>query len=158
MTDTSLTPEQVCDEIIAAFRDVPRPSIYARNGIRKGDYEWGRLEYLRGQSWGEIGSDLKFLVLHSSDDFFWMTPECLYYYLPGYLLGVIRHKRVFVDPIADSLLSILNPGEWDIVWDEFCSHLLRVLTRAQKRAIADWLKLELDHQMSSFPDLSDGAG
>src|SRR5260370_13838690 len=102
----SVDAKAVCDEIAAYFRDVPRPDRCPRFDIY--DDEAERLDYLIDKTWLDIASDLKYLTLHTFGEFIYMTEECFFYFFPGYLLGVINHKRVFLERVAESILEVLS--------------------------------------------------
>jgi hypothetical protein len=141
----------VCDEIVAAFGDVPRPDLYIRFSPYEDEAE--RLHYLVGKTWIDIARDLKYLVLHSSDDFFYMTDECFLYFFPGYLLGVVNHKFVFVDGLAYSLLEVLSPHYREEEVKERALYLSARLTPCQKKAVAHWIQLELERDRERRPEV-----
>jgi hypothetical protein len=153
----SLDPQAVCEEIAAAFRDVPRPERYY-DRAEEGDEESGpgedeakRLDYLVDKTWQDIAGDLKYLVLHEADDFLWMTEECFFYFFPAYLLATVNHNFIFVDGLTYGLLGVLTPIEI-VSWPErHFSYLSPRLTPMQKRAVAHWLQLQLERDRERSP-------
>jgi hypothetical protein len=147
----ALDPKALCEEIAAAFQDLPRPDLYIRFSPHEDEAE--RLHYLEDKTWLDIASDLKYLVLHSADDFFWMTDECFFYFFPGYLLGTVNHKFVFVDHLTDSILEVLSPEERSKEETERILYLSARLTPIQKKAVAHWLQLQLDRDRERRPEV-----
>src|SRR5437763_17065644 len=108
----SVHAKTVSAEIVAAFRDVPRPDRYVPEDYVAYD-ELENFDYLSDKTWLEIAGNLKYLARHITEQFYYVTEECLLYFLPGYLLGVVNHERVFIEGIARSLMGILSPHERD---------------------------------------------
>jgi hypothetical protein len=111
------------------------------------------LDYLKNKTWSDIASDPKYLALHASDEFFNMTEECFLYFLPGYLLGVVNHKYVFVDRLADSLLEILSARERSESGERLFFYLLDKLTPTQKYTVAHWIQLQLEQDRERRPEV-----
>jgi hypothetical protein len=142
----------VSAEIVAAFRDVPRPDRYVPEDYVAYD-ELEKFDYLIDKTWLEIAGDLKYLTRHITEQFYYVTEECLLYFLPGYLLGVVNHERVFIEGIARSLMGILSPHEQDEWANERLAYLSARLTPIQKKAVTHWLQLELERDRERSPEL-----
>lgn len=141
--------ELLSQEIALAFRDSKRPLSCTQESIH--GYEAERLNYLLSKTWMEIAGDLTFLTMHSFEEFFYISKECFYYYLPGYLIGVVRHKHVFLATVASSIVQILNPDEGDYECEKLASFLNATLTPNQKKTVAHWLKLEVERESLRLP-------
>jgi hypothetical protein len=151
----SFDAKTVCDEIVAAFQDVPRPDRCAPEDFVAYD-EAEDLDYLIGKTWQDIAGDVKYMTRHCEDQFFYMTRECLFYLFPGYLLGVVNHKPELAKGVVNSLLRLLNPpgrGEWE---GELFLYLSERLTPIQKKAVAHWIKMQLEQDKERNPELYDG--
>jgi hypothetical protein len=141
----------VSDEIVAAFRDVPRPDRCAPEDFVADD-EAEDLDYLSGKTWLDIAADVTYMNRHHEDQFFYMTRECLFYLLPGYLLGVVNHKHELAKGVVNSLLRLLNPNpsvEWQY---ELSLYLAARFNPIQKKAVAHWHQLELERDRERRPE------
>jgi len=151
----SIDAKTVIDEIVAAFRDVPRPDRCVPN-----DYvaygETDALDYLTGKTWLEVASDVGYMFRHAPQQFYFMTRECLFYLLPGYLLGAITHPAESVAGVIPDLVLLLHwtyfgagVGE---AW-ELHAYICDRLTVDQKRAVTHWLELMLERDRERSPEL-----
>lgn len=136
---------EVRNEIEAAFGDAPRPRRCVPPDLI-GTEEGSRLELLAGKAWPGLANDLELLREHWEEDFHHMTLDCFYYFLPGYLLGVVRYPELL--GVTNSMLAILCPagsaGRGFGLEDR--------LSVAQKRAVANWLGLLLYRARLAPPD------
>jgi len=155
LNGVSLDAKTVCEEIVAAFQDIPRPDHCAPEDFIAYD-EADDLEHLTGKTWLEVSADVAYMTRHHEDQFVYMTRECLFYLFPGYLLGVVSYKHEFAKSALNSLLGILNPperGEWA---KELFLYFSERLTPIQKKAVAHWIKLQLERDKDRNPELYDG--
>jgi hypothetical protein len=149
--DANCDAKTVCDEIAAAFRDVPRPNFYIRFDPYPEEAE--RLEYLVDKTWLDIAGDLKYLIYQDGGDFLWMTDECFFYFFPGYLLGAVNHKFLFVDNLTYAILDVLSLRGEFAHENERTLYLSAKLTLPQKKAVAHWLQLQLDQDRERHPEV-----
>ena len=140
----------VCDEIAAAFQDV-RPPVRCTREEHIAYDRSETLEYYAGKTWLDIADDLSHLAGHI--EFSFMNRECLLYFLPGYLIGSVRHKFVFVEGLITALLGIMSARETE--QEEF-SYLLQEFTPTQKKAVAHWARLQLELDKERRPNLYEG--
>ena len=148
----SFDAKTVCEEIAAAFLDVPRPDRCAPEDFVAYD-EAEDLDYLIGKTWLEIAADVTYMTRHHEDQFFYMTRECLFYLFPGYLLGVVSYKHEFAKGVVNSLLRLLNPNPL-VGWQyELSLYLAETLTPIQKKAVAHWLQIQLERDRERRPKL-----
>jgi hypothetical protein len=82
-----------------------------------------------------------------------MNRECLLYFFPGYLIGSVRHKFVFVEGLITALLGIMSARKTE--QEEFL-YLLQEFTPAQKKAVAHWARLQLELDRERRPNLYEG--
>src|SRR5437762_14354382 len=78
----SVHAKTVSAEIVTAFRDVPRPDRYVPEDYVAYD-ELENFDYLIDKTWLETAGDLKYLTRHITEQFYYVTEECLLYFLPG---------------------------------------------------------------------------
>ena len=147
MTPDPTYNKKLFEEIITTFQDIPRPKFHLRYDPCEDEAE-ERLSELMNKTWLDIARDPKYLSMyHSTDDFTYMTDECFLYFFPGYLLCILEHKPVFVEPLAGHILMFLAPTEQSA--DEVkqrARFLLENLTDSQKAAVAHWLQLQLERE------------
>jgi len=154
MNAGAIDAKTVCDEIVAAFRDVPRPDRCAPEDFVAYD-EAEDLDYLIGKTWIDIAADVTYMTRHHEDQFSYMTRECLFYLFPGYLLGAVNHEPDLCKGVLNSLLGILNPHERSEWAKELFQYFSERLTPIQKKAVAHWIKLQLERDKERNPELYD---
>ena len=154
----TIDPNVLIDEIKTAFGDMPpgrhpRPVCCApKNFIAYEESE--ELDYLEGKTWLEIADDVDFMRRHHGDQFFFMKKQCLFYLLPGYMIGAIVHPPESTAHVTFSLLLVLS--DWCAV--EKRRYVFNRLYVNQKRAVAHWLLLVLQRDQARCPELYvDGA-
>jgi len=145
----AINEDAVCDEIVAAFQDVPRPDRCAPEDFVAYD-EAEDLEYLVGKTWLDIATDVTYMTRHCEDQFYYMTDECFLYLLPGYLLGTVKYDFALVEGVVSHLLIVLSLAGCA---DELLPYLSDGLTLSQKRAVAHWLQLQLEREKERHPEV-----
>jgi hypothetical protein len=143
--------QAISDEIKDAFKDVPHPT--RCSPFEDYSDEADRLDYLPDKTWLDIAADLRYLTSHSFSEFVYMSKECFLYFFPGYLLGSILHQFVFMDLVIDSMLRILGQRHAGSTAEELFWCLSDQLTPEQKKAVAHWLRLQLEWDKERRPDL-----
>lgn len=165
MNSGAIDPRRVSAEIIEAFRDAQPPDS-PEDFIPYDPSE--NVDYLYDKTWFEIANSQTILKRFSEDgvQYYFLSKELFLYLLPGFLLAVINNERMLVNNIAYALMDILSPAdyrpsEWVIeiygesaylTYDaELFSYVLDTLTSSQKKAVAHWLKLEMEQDRERRP-------
>jgi hypothetical protein len=171
MTESRGQPEQpakpeqeLVTQIERAFADVPYPGddhICRGAGVQvEGSEEANIAAVFRGRHWRDV--PLEGLARYSAT-FCFLTPEAFRFYLPAYLLAVIRLSPEEVErvPIAgaleESLIQSLRPATYDpILWD-YRHQRIDPLTPDQKTAVQAFLHWRYREQLWEGSDLFDEA-
>ena len=157
---SSINERIVTEEIMEAFRDVPRPKRYLPEDFdpHPGD----ELDYLDGKTWLDIAGDVTYMTRFNYGQAYSLEPDCLLYLLPGYMLGVIKHSPEAVSDVTMILCNFLcqytGTVEGSLDYNRY-AYICDRLTNEQKRVLARWLHLILERYKQRTPDLyAKGAG
>ncbi len=142
--------KEVFDEIVTASRDVPRPRNCVPDDYVAYDKSEERVYHLP-ETWWDLAGDSEFLTSHDRWEVRNMTTECFLYFLPGYMLGVIRLKDIAVG-VRWALVVHLSAHRGSELDNEIFQYLTENLTLPQKRAVAHWLQLQLEGDRKRCPE------
>lgn len=136
---------EVCEAILAAFREPSRPSRCVPPDLAGSD-EGARIAALETRTWIELAEDPEVARELWLEDFHSLTLDCFHYFLPGFLLTVIRHPDLA--GVTNAMIEILCPAGGSLLGFGFAERL----TKAQKNAVANWFGLVLHRARQSPPD------
>jgi hypothetical protein len=140
-----ITPEQVESTVTGAFSDTPHPE----ERIVSNPSHWEAAEIqndFKGKHWRDI-IDPTFLREHRT--LYYFSPGGFRYYLPAYLIGLLRFPTEAVEWSDEVLVALYPPAHsvntWLPRWDE----RMKVLDPVQKRAV----RLFLEYLLATEPEL-----
>ena len=139
-----MTEEEVVCEVENAFADVPYPG--DDSIVERMDWEGiGIREDFIGKHWRDV-VDPDFLSAHRLFVFF--SVEGVRFYLPAYLIGLIRYPEAGIE-WADGMLSVLYPPDrWGNGWLQRWDNQMSILSPAQKHSV----RLVLEYMLETQPD------
>jgi hypothetical protein len=139
-----MTDEQVVASVETAFSAVPYPG---DDSIVTSPTDWEGMDVradFSGKHWHDI-IEPNFLREHNLFVFF--TRESFRFYLPAYLIGLIRFPEEGIQWAHSLLIALYPPTDWENAYMRRWDQWMKALTLEQKQAI----RRVLEHLLERDP-------
>jgi hypothetical protein len=144
--------DSVTQRIQNAFQSLPYPGddniVYPDTFRFNYDEGLRAFKSFKGKPWQEITLEA---LIANRDHLSFLTADAYRYYLPAYMIAVLRHFHK-VDVLANNTYYSLTPPPKDDFWEEMFLSRAKGFNRSQQTAIREFLSLYAQLSPDSITD------